>query len=144
MLRPGNLRPAETPTEETAPSPGFARLPEGLRPSPFTARRTSFVGLFARFDGYVKPILRRRKRAFVAVGIRTGRIGSLVEVENPHVVVCLVGICFEIEIPACTVGVLTAIVAFGSFYSMVFVNRCYRRWRVRITGKRRKDFQTLL
>ncbi len=42
-LLPGNLRPTETPTMETVPSSGFARLPEGRSPSPFTARRMSLV-----------------------------------------------------------------------------------------------------
>jgi hypothetical protein len=37
-----------------------------------------------------------------------------------------------------------AIVAFGSFYSIGFMNRCRRERRVRVAGARRKDLQTLL
>ena len=39
---------------------------------------------------------------------------------------------------------LGTIVAFGSFYSIVFINRCHRERRVRVAGERRKDFRTPL
>ena len=40
-------------------------------------------------------------------------------------------------------SVVSGIVAFGRFYSIVVVNRRHRERRVRIAGRRWKDFQTL-
>jgi len=100
-------RPADLGRVSPETDPEQAGFPLWREAAPFTARRMSLVSLFARFNGYIEPILRRRKRAFVVVGIRTGRIVSLVEIEDPFAIGCLVGIWFEIEIPARTVGFLT-------------------------------------
>ena len=66
------------------------------------------VGLLARLYRDLKPVLRRRERTLVLVGVRTRRIVRLVEIEDPRPVPGAVGAGFEVDVPAGAVRFLAA------------------------------------